>query len=68
MYDISGAESEADDIPRQTPSKRKATRTPRRSDGEESGFSDVNPFQSGSEDAARKELRRRKVSKNYRRD
>ncbi|KAI9635585.1 Man1-Src1p-C-terminal domain-containing protein [Dioszegia hungarica] len=56
------ADSEADEIPRHTPVKRKASRTPRRSDGEESGFSDVNPFQSGSDQAARKELRRRKSS------
>lgn len=62
FLDQQGGESEADENPRHTPVKRKASRTPRRSDGEESGFSDVNPFQSGSENAARKELRRRKVS------
>ncbi|KAK4686735.1 hypothetical protein P7C73_g3381, partial [Tremellales sp. Uapishka_1] len=37
-------------------------KTPRRSAGEESGFSDFNPFQSGGEGAAAKEKRRRKSS------
>lgn len=36
-------------------------RASRRSDGEQSSFSDFNPFQSGSEDAAERERRRRKV-------
>lgn len=37
--------------------------TPRKgSDGEESGFSDANPFQSGNESARREEKQRRKVS------
>jgi hypothetical protein len=45
---------------------RKSTgkvKTPRRSGGEESGYSDYNPFQSGSEEAAQRERRRRKVSR-----
>lgn len=36
-------------------------RASRRSDGEQSSFSDFNPFQSGSEEAAERERRRRKV-------
>lgn len=37
-------------------------RASRRSDGEQSSFSDFNPFQSGSEEAAERERRRRKSS------
>jgi hypothetical protein len=42
--------------------KTSNVKTPRRSAGEDSGFSDYNPFQSGSEEAAERERRRRKVS------
>lgn len=51
-------ESEKEDVATKKSSKVK---TPRRSTGEDSGFSDFNPFQSGSEEAAERERRRRKV-------
>ena len=51
-------ESEKEEEP---PKKSSRVKTPRRSAGEESGFSDYNPFQSGSEAAAERERRRRKV-------
>ena len=43
---------------------RSTKKTPRRS--EDSGFTDFNPFQSGSEDAADRDRRRRKVGLVYR--
>lgn len=43
------------------PEQMSKARASRRSDGEQSSFSDFNPFQSGSEDAAERERRRRKV-------
>lgn len=49
-------ESEKEDQP------VKKVRTPKTPRSRESGFSDRNPFQSGSEDAAERESRRRKVS------
>ena len=52
-------ESEKED---ELPKKTSKIKTPRRSTGEDSGFSDYNPFQSGSEDAAQRDRRRRKVS------
>jgi hypothetical protein len=44
---------------KEEPKPRSEKKTPRKS--EDSGFSDFNPFQSGSEDAAERERRRRKV-------
>ena len=52
------AESKKED---EQPKKGIKVKTPRRSEEEESGFSDYNPFQSGSEEAAERERRRRKV-------
>nr|XP_019005557.1 uncharacterized protein I203_02413 [Kwoniella mangroviensis CBS 8507]OCF69018.1 hypothetical protein I203_02413 [Kwoniella mangroviensis CBS 8507] len=46
----------------ESPKKPIKPKTPRKSVGEESGFSDFNPFQSGSEAAADKERRRRRKS------
>ncbi|KIR75471.1 hypothetical protein I310_00162 [Cryptococcus deuterogattii CA1014] len=45
------------------PEQMSKARASRRSEGEQSSFSDFNPFQSGSEDAAERERRRRKVAK-----
>jgi len=53
MEDLKEEEEEKPAVP------RSVKKTPRRS--EESGFSDYNPFQSGSEDAAGRQRRRRKV-------
>jgi hypothetical protein len=59
-------ESEKEDEPLPSAKKvkkeadREEHRTPRRSAGEEGGFSDYNPFQSGGEDAAERERRRRR--------
>lgn len=50
-----------DEMPEQI-SKARASR---RSDGEQPRFSDFNPFQSGSEEAAERERRRRKVRSLY---
>ncbi|KGB75094.2 hypothetical protein CNBG_0932 [Cryptococcus deuterogattii R265] len=44
------------------PEQMSKARASRRSEGEQSSFSDFNPFQSGSEDAAERERRRRKSS------
>ncbi|WVQ83955.1 hypothetical protein IAT38_006100 [Cryptococcus sp. DSM 104549] len=52
-------ESEKED---EEPKKVVKAKTPRRSAGEESGFSDYNPFQSGGEGAAERDRRRRKSS------
>ncbi|WWD21940.1 hypothetical protein CI109_106428 [Kwoniella shandongensis] len=52
-------ESEKED---ETPKKISRPKTPRKSSGDESGFSDFNPFQSGSEEAAERARRRRKSS------
>ncbi|KAK8846633.1 hypothetical protein IAR55_005720 [Kwoniella newhampshirensis] len=52
-------ESEKED---ETPKKISRPKTPRKSSGDESGFSDFNPFQSGSGEAAERERRRRKSS------
>ncbi|WVF70184.1 hypothetical protein IAT40_004972 [Kwoniella sp. CBS 6097] len=46
----------------ETPKKPVKPKTPRKSMNDESGFSDFNPFQSGSEAAADRERRRRKSS------
>ncbi|WRT65160.1 uncharacterized protein IL334_002103 [Kwoniella shivajii] len=46
----------------ESPKKPIKPKTPRKSAGEESGFSDFNPFQSGSEEAAERERRRRRKS------
>ncbi|WVW78875.1 hypothetical protein I302_100838 [Kwoniella bestiolae CBS 10118] len=46
----------------ESPKKAVKPKTPRKSAGEESGFSDFNPFQSGSEAAAERERRRRRKS------
>ncbi|EIW68654.1 hypothetical protein TREMEDRAFT_39562 [Tremella mesenterica DSM 1558] len=49
--------------PEETPIPVSTTKkTPRKSRADESGFSDFNPFQSGSEEAAERERRRRKSS------
>ncbi len=56
-------ESEKED---ELPKRTTKVKTPRRSAGEDSGFSDYNPFQSGSEEAAERERRRRKVSESMR--
>lgn len=53
------AESEESEV--ETPVSKKKMKTPRRSGNDESGFSDFNPFQSGGEEAADRERRRRKV-------
>ncbi|WVR04313.1 hypothetical protein IAU60_001313 [Kwoniella sp. DSM 27419] len=50
-------ESEKEDSP-----KKSKLKTPRRSIEDQSGFSDFNPFQSGSEEAAERARRRRKSS------
>jgi hypothetical protein len=55
MIDLKEEEEHAAQTPKQA-------KTPRKSEVD-TGFSDFNPFQSGSEDAAEKERRRRKVSR-----
>lgn len=56
------AESSLSPLPDATTASRRKMKTPRRtSDGEESGFSDANPFQSGNESAQAEVRRRRKV-------
>ncbi|WWC87298.1 uncharacterized protein L201_002186 [Kwoniella dendrophila CBS 6074] len=58
IMDHLAEESEKEDSPK----KSVKPKTPRKSAGEESGFSDFNPFQSGSEAAADRERRRRRKS------
>nr|ODN85958.1 hypothetical protein L203_04457 [Cryptococcus depauperatus CBS 7841] len=54
-------ESEGD-IPKKAIKKEKVQKTPQKANGEDGGFSDYNPFQSGSEEAAERNRRRRKSS------
>ena len=58
MEDVKEESEKEEELPRKT----NKIKTPRRSAGEDSGFSDYNPFQSGSEQAAERERRRRKVN------
>lgn len=59
VAEVKEEESEKDE----EPLPKSVKKTPRRSNKEDSGaFSDYNPFQSGSEAAAERDRRRRKVS------
>lgn len=59
VAEVKEEESEKED----EPLPKSVKKTPRRSTKEDSGaFSDYNPFQSGSEAAAERDRRRRKVS------